>query len=93
MAWRASPLRERLLSDGDEDADETPKGRKPSVRRERSMLAALPSDAVTFVHLEECIRQAEDTSKTTEWMQQHIENLVRAPLGCCGVAVRYVRVR
>ncbi len=46
-----------------------------------------------MAHLEEVIRDAEDTSKTTEWLQLHVEELVRVSVCACVGACVPVSVR
>jgi hypothetical protein len=58
--------------------------RRGGLRRERSAHFPVPTTgARTMAHLEEVIRDAEDTSKTTEWLQLHVEELVRACVRAC----------
>ncbi len=62
--------------------------RRGGLRRERSAHFPVPTTgARTMAHLEEVIRDAEDTSKTTEWLQLHVEELVRVSV-CVPVSVR-----
>jgi hypothetical protein len=50
--------------------------RTSALRRERSAHTVGATEPRTMAHLEEVIRNAEDTTKTTEWLQHHIDDLV-----------------